>query len=283
MALRAQEIGLELSWVGGVKGYRLDLLRDLCHLALGQRDQVESARIRTFASLNSLRAFARRVDDRELSERIDLVRRCQPSELLTRIGSLIAAAERQEAAISRKRGASIVKPVAVHLATVHKAKGLEWDTVVLAEDFPAPEDLLQNAGQDNAAGPDLGQEVNALYVALTRARKALQLPRPLAQAYAKDSECFAYVEPASVSEEAVCPWCGESTAVESRQHFERLDRAPTKVVAVGGVTLQRVCSSCVANASADGPALGIFSGEGDRGADGAGLRETPVEVIDLEA
>jgi superfamily I DNA/RNA helicase len=47
-------------------------------------------------------------------------------------------------------------------STVHRAKGLEWDVVVVGDDFPDPE----------KAGPE---EVNLRYVAATRAKRVLDL------------------------------------------------------------------------------------------------------------
>lgn len=52
----------------------------------------------------------------------------------------------------------------VILSTVHKAKGMEWDSVKLENDFPLP-------GSDRFTE----EEVNLLYVAITRARKALNI------------------------------------------------------------------------------------------------------------
>ena len=52
----------------------------------------------------------------------------------------------------------------VILSTVHKAKGLEWDSVKLENDFPLP-------GSDRFTE----EEVNLLYVAITRARKSLNI------------------------------------------------------------------------------------------------------------
>ena len=52
----------------------------------------------------------------------------------------------------------------VILSTVHKAKGMEWDSVKLENDFPLP-------GSDRFTE----EEVNILYVAITRARKRLNI------------------------------------------------------------------------------------------------------------
>ena len=52
----------------------------------------------------------------------------------------------------------------VILSTVHKAKGMEWDSVKLENDFPLP-------GSDRFTEED----VNLLYVAITRAKRALNI------------------------------------------------------------------------------------------------------------
>jgi F-box protein, helicase, 18 len=60
------------------------------------------------------------------------------------------------------------------LSTTHKVKGREWDRVMLLDDFVRPEDLsaLDEAERD--------AELNILYVAVTRARRELYVPRSLA-------------------------------------------------------------------------------------------------------
>mmetsp|Transcript_74506 Transcript_74506/g.164736 ORF Transcript_74506/g.164736 Transcript_74506/m.164736 type:complete len:255 (-) Transcript_74506:86-850(-) len=242
MALRADEVRLEISWVGGVKGYRLGLLRDLCHLGLGQREQVESARVRSFATLEAAHGFASRMEDRELLARIKLVRRYSAVELLQRLQRLEAAAERQE---QRPRG----KPAGICLATVHKAKGLEWDTVVLADDFPSPEDLSRASGAgagggDGSPGSEaMHQEVNALYVAVTRAARALQPPPPLLAFYAREAEAVALVEPGTAVA-GPCPFCATAVVVEEPRSRRELREEEPFLVPVGSVSARRLCSDC---------------------------------------
>ena len=55
------------------------------------------------------------------------------------------------------------------MTTAHKSKGMEWDRVILAEDFPEPE-----VGDDGAIILK-GEERNLLYVALTRGKRLLKL------------------------------------------------------------------------------------------------------------
>jgi DNA helicase II / ATP-dependent DNA helicase PcrA len=82
-----------------------------------------------------------------------------------------------------------VKQDAVHLSTVHKAKGLEWDYVFLLhcldgkwgnnrvrELLPLPEGLLQNT--DLSSKEQNEDERRLFYVALTRAKKQLIISSP---------------------------------------------------------------------------------------------------------
>jgi len=257
MALNAQAARLEVAWVGGVKGYRLDLLRDLCLLANGQGQQAENKRVRAFGSLEALRGFAKRVDDRELVARIDLVRRCEPQELLGRLDRLREAADRREAGAQKRRGSAFAAAAAVHLATVHKAKGLEWDTVLVADDFASPDDLGRSAGFES----EQNQEANAFYVAVTRAKKFLQLPGPWAEAYARSSESLSFVEAPSPSSaeggstaaRSPCPWCGIAI-LPSRESgilsWARSKAEGSRLVAVGSVSLRRLCEGCALSACA---------------------------------
>lgn len=63
--------------------------------------------------------------------------------------------------LTAKVGADIL------LTTAHKSKGMEWESVIIADDFPIKPNKDENTNV---------QEVNLFYVACTRAIKQLQLP-----------------------------------------------------------------------------------------------------------
>lgn len=63
--------------------------------------------------------------------------------------------------LTSKAGADIL------LTTAHKSKGMEWENVIVADDFPIKPNKDENTNV---------QEVNLFYVACTRAIKQLQLP-----------------------------------------------------------------------------------------------------------
>jgi ATP-dependent exoDNAse (exonuclease V) beta subunit len=69
--------------------------------------------------------------------------------------------------IARLEKANVSSSPDILLTTAHKSKGLEYDNVVIANDFKfGTKEVLEM--------PE--QELNLLYVACTRAKKNLQLP-----------------------------------------------------------------------------------------------------------
>lgn len=61
------------------------------------------------------------------------------------------------------------------VSTAHKAKGREWDSVVVLDDFDLPAELAARRRCDANRTVDADQAINLLYVACTRARRSLQL------------------------------------------------------------------------------------------------------------
>jgi len=68
------------------------------------------------------------------------------------------------------------------LSSAHKSKGLEWDTVRLADDFKLPTDTNEKGGFK----PFFAEDMNLLYVAVTRAKRLTLLSQ-------KQKEYFATV------------------------------------------------------------------------------------------
>ena len=69
------------------------------------------------------------------------------------------------------------------LGTGHKAKGLDFDHVKLGDDFTAIDDAISEMTTNPMAGltPKTAQEINLIYVGLTRARHRVELNKPIQQ------------------------------------------------------------------------------------------------------
>lgn len=95
---------------------------------------------------------------------------------------------------------------AVVLTTVHQAKGLEWDRVAVADDFSPG--LAACAPTPRAQVAQLGaqDELNHMYVAMTRARHALALPTCVLAWLVARSGRFRF-RFAEKKKSTVCPQC----------------------------------------------------------------------------
>lgn len=148
--------------IGGVASYPFDRLVDVHHLLSGQPGAVRDGFLKRQRTASRLEAYAAEVDDKELLMLLKVARDhgAQTPDLVRRLQAE-ATADAQDAQVC--------------LTTAHRAKGLEFEQVVLADDFPSfisDEGLAQRADT-----PERVQELNLLYVAVTRARHAIELNR----------------------------------------------------------------------------------------------------------
>lgn len=146
----------KIYWVGGIDSYSL---RDLEDLYLFSRNQNQSVQNRKLLR-----------DYRDFSQYVEIAEVSQDSEMLRSI-KIIAAYPDLPQRIQTLRSRSVDNELdaTITLTTGHKAKGLEWGFVSLYDDFSA-----------DPLSPDIDQgrkddELNLLYVAVTRAMKILAL------------------------------------------------------------------------------------------------------------
>lgn len=151
---------LAIGFVGGVHGYRLDTLKDVYRLFAGDRRRVGDPYLQGFEHYEALKAYAGRVEDFELLGACKVVAKYRAA-VPGLVDTLSATAVAADAAD-------------VVLTTAHKAKGLEWGNVLLADDFPR---LLKDGAPIDAARLE-SDEFNLVYVAITRAIHNLRFQKP---------------------------------------------------------------------------------------------------------
>ncbi|XP_033646859.1 F-box DNA helicase 1-like [Asterias rubens] len=172
-----------IGFAGGIDGYGMDLILDIYQLKLPQSERrvIKSQLVKYHKSIGSLKAYASQTEEVGLLNKIRIVEQynIQIPELIKLIKS-------------RTRHESLAAFV---LSTVHKSKGLEFDTVKITDDF-----AIKSCRQ-NALGIIQADELNMVYVALTRAKKSLVLNSSflefLSQRPAKEK--FMYPVPAKSS------------------------------------------------------------------------------------
>ena len=164
--------------MGGGDGFTnfLEAIMDVYYLFAGKHDQIKEPQIKFFNSFEHLKAFAEARLDPELQARIRIVEDYDDM-LPTHVENV-------------RKNITVARLAKVFILTAHKAKGLEWNNVMLTNDFA---DLFDEEGhlrEVSTGDPDkdkqLGyenpiprDEVNLLYVAATRAKKRLKLNHDL--------------------------------------------------------------------------------------------------------
>lgn len=166
--------------------YRFQEALDVFELSKGRPGAVRTPHIRRFKTFAELERFAFVQDyfsdepeplDMELAGYCDLVK-AHGSNL----PHLLADLERRAA------GPTARVPT---FSTAHKAKGLEWHHVELCDDFIPLYDRTKLAQwKENLSRAQLLEEINVLYVAITRARCSLKM-NPLLERWLDQEEAAA--------------------------------------------------------------------------------------------
>ncbi|PKN59635.1 MAG: ATP-dependent helicase, partial [Deltaproteobacteria bacterium HGW-Deltaproteobacteria-11] len=167
--------GLRAAYEGEIQNYTFmssgTSLFDILNLYVGKSDRIRDDFIRRFVSYDDLKEYQKEVDDRELGMVIDLI-----STYGTGLFGFIR--EMKEKAVGKDEADLVLSPC-------HKSKGAEYDDVKLGSDFINGEKVMKLLAGAKARPPkpfDLQatiEEINLLYVAVTRSRRLLDIPFPI--------------------------------------------------------------------------------------------------------
>lgn len=183
-----------IHFVGGVQGIGLDRIRDIWKIRQdskklqdGQKYEAKFIRdpfLRVFARKSqqpfvALRQYAEQTADRELEAKLSIVEKygAQIPELVERL---------------QKRHVDDYLRADFILGTVHKAKGMEFDTVMVTDDFvriPASRHNLRFHRSFSLREVPT-DEWNLIYVAVTRARSSLIVSESIRRLLTLDGEYF---------------------------------------------------------------------------------------------
>ena len=144
-------------------------LYDILNLHNGKTDKIKDRLIAEMKDMKELQDYIDKTEDKSLGMIVDVVK-----EFGNRLPELIKELKNNHAA--SKEEADMI------FSTVHRCKGMEYDEVTLLTDFITEEKLQKYIAQQGAEKINeveknrLGEEVNILYVAVTRAKKLLKIP-----------------------------------------------------------------------------------------------------------
>lgn len=143
-------------------------LYDILHLYNRKHKLIRNKLIAGMKSLEELETYVRKTDDRQLGMMVEIVKEFgnEIPEILTEIkNKLVQDNERHSAEMI--------------FSTVHRCKGMEYDWVKLADDFMEYykyEKLVKASDRSEQSLLRLQEEINLLYVAVTRTRNMLIVP-----------------------------------------------------------------------------------------------------------
>jgi superfamily I DNA/RNA helicase len=148
-------------------------LYDVLNLYNGKHDRIRDQLVGSMKSMEDLEDYIEKTEDVQLGMMVELVK-----EYGNEIPSLIKELKSKHVEDNDKETAEMV------FSTVHRAKGMEYDAVQLVEDFinePKLEKLKADAALsgEQINGIKWNEEINLLYVAITRTRGWLRIPESL--------------------------------------------------------------------------------------------------------
>lgn len=170
-----------MHFVGGPAGYRFDRILDAYWLYSREPHMIKDPYYRRFGTFSEMEKVGEDTDDMELKMLCKVVLKYTDAipNLLERLNAKhdpAVMAARHDPAVPAS--AILTSSPALIFTTAHKSKGLEFDQVVLADDFA---DLLNEKGQQCGPEEINDEDVNLIYVASTRAQRALQINDQMAR------------------------------------------------------------------------------------------------------
>jgi F-box protein, helicase, 18 len=146
-------------------------LYDVLNLYNGKHHLIKDKLIKAMQDLNELEDYIEKTEDVQLAMMVKVVR-----EYGNEIPDIIKAIKEKHVDNNEKEKAEMI------FSTVHRCKGMEYDAIQLVNDFISAEKLEKlnkdkNSKEINAT--KLNEEINLLYVAVTRTKNSIYIPESL--------------------------------------------------------------------------------------------------------
>jgi len=158
--------GKRYHFVGGTEGYKLEKILDAYCLAIGEKGLMRDPYLRSFSTFQELDKLGEESDDSELKQLTRVV-----AEYGGRIPELIKEIQARHDDIPKEHWDRFN---GIFFATAHKSKGLEFEQVWLTDDYV---EFFEEGREKDAEEMDQ-EEINILYVAVTRAKAAIRICQP---------------------------------------------------------------------------------------------------------
>lgn len=148
-------------------------LYDVLNLHNENRGGIRDQLIRSMNDMEELKDYIEKTEDVQLGMMVEIV-----EEYGNEVPSLLKSLKSKHVGDEQKHEAEMI------FSTVHRAKGMEYDDVQLVEDFVTEARLLKLKAEMDEAKTAVNltrwnEEINLLYVAITRTKGMLRIPETL--------------------------------------------------------------------------------------------------------
>ncbi len=139
-------------------------LYDVLHLKNGKFYLIKDKLIKAMKNMGELKEYIAKTEDAQLSMMVDIV-----EQYGNEIPAIIKSIKDKHVGDGEKGKAEIV------FSTVHRSKGMEYDVVQVVNDF-ITEEKLKKLKDEELSKSKLNEEINLLYVAITRTKNIIYIP-----------------------------------------------------------------------------------------------------------
>lgn len=146
-------------------------LYDVLNLYNGNKKSIRSKLIKAMNNIHELEDYIEKTEDLQLALMLDIVR--QYGNTIYDIIQLLKAIHVED---GKKEDAEMI------FSTVHRSKGMEYDSVQLASDFISEKQLkkiLSETKKEHLNFDKINEDINVLYVAVTRTKNGIHIPENL--------------------------------------------------------------------------------------------------------
>lgn len=146
-------------------------LYDVLNLNNNKRRLITNKLIKEMKNLDELNDYIEKTDDVQLKMMVEIVK-----EYGNEIPGIIKAIKEKHIDNDDKENAEMI------FSTVHRCKGMEYDAIQIVNDFICEEKLgklVTDANRDKLNFAKLNEEINLLYVAITRTKNSLYIPETI--------------------------------------------------------------------------------------------------------
>jgi superfamily I DNA/RNA helicase len=143
-------------------------LYDVLNLYNGKHHLIKDKLIMAMKDLAELEDYIEKTEDVQLAMMVEIV-----MEYGNKIPDIIKTIKEKHVSNDEKEKAEMI------FSTVHRCKGMEYDSIQIVDDFITEEKLeklKENKNAEDVHSEKLNEEINLLYVAITRTKNSIYIP-----------------------------------------------------------------------------------------------------------